>query len=223
MSNSFKDAFPSEEFAGAGIDPPPEFSARFNLLERLASNAFGETYLLSEKDGGKRFVLKLRPKSAATGENGESDESGKNSEAKLLSGLSHAGLPKFEGESENADTIFLLREYAKGEPLDAYVAEHGPLDEARAVHIALELCDILSYLHSRPTPVIHRDIKPSNIIYNPADGKVTLIDFGISRRYSKDSDTDTFYFGTKKFAPPEQSTASPRPIRARTSTRWACS
>jgi hypothetical protein len=78
------------------------------------------------------------------------------------------------------------------------------MDEAQALYVALEICGILSFLHSQPAPIIHRDIKPSNIIFNPVDNTVKLIDFGISRKYSKNADSDTVNFGTKKFAPPEQ-------------------
>lgn len=67
----------------------------------------------------------------------------------------------------------------------------------------LQLCDILSYLHSQSPPVIHRDLKPQNIILTD-DGKVKLIDFGISRVYDAQAKKDTVFYGTQEFAPPEQ-------------------
>ncbi len=189
MSKSFAEDF-MKTFDDLSL--PREISERFDIMECLAKNNYGETYLLSEIDSGKRYVLKCCKKTESMGH-----------ESQILSGLSHRGLPTFEPEIETDEMLFVLREYIEGVPLDEYLSERQ-IGEEEAVNIVLELCDILSYLHSQPAPIIHRDIKPSNVIVNPSDGKITLIDFGISRKYSEDADTDTSYFGTQKFAPPEQ-------------------
>ena len=196
MNKSFINAFMESELApGTNINMPDDIAYRFDVLERLAANEFCETYLLSKKESGKRFVMKTYPKALIDSVH---------SEAKLLSALKHSGLPAFESESENESTIFVLREYAEGIPLNEYLGQKCELSKAQAIHIASELCDILSYLHNQSPLIIHRDIKPSNIVFNPADANLTLIDFGISRRYCEDSDMDTINFGTKKFAPLEQ-------------------
>ncbi|MDO4544355.1 MAG: protein kinase [Clostridia bacterium] len=62
---------------------------------------------------------------------------------------------------------------------------------------------MLCYLHTQTPPVIHRDIKPQNIIVKP-DGSIALIDFDIARQYSEKAETDTQFFGTRVYAPPEQ-------------------
>ncbi len=48
---------------------------------------------------------------------------------------------------------------------------------ARAIRIALGICNALEYIHSRG--VVHRDLKPENIMID-ADDRVKLIDFGIA-------------------------------------------
>ncbi len=65
------------------------------------------------------------------------------------------------------------------------------------------MCDILNYLHSQNPPIIHRDIKPQNVIVDER-GRVTLIDFGISRMYDAGARADTLCFGTRHYAAPEQ-------------------
>jgi serine/threonine protein kinase len=180
---------------------PPEISARFNIIEYIGLNDFGETFLLSEKASRALYVLKTC----------RSEETLICNEAELLYGLKHKGLPQYEQAIEYNGSRFVLRKFIDGKPLDEYVAdisEASVLSEEDAVKSAIDimlaLCDVLEFLHSCPEPIIHRDIKPSNIIYNPETGDVTLIDFGISRRYLSDAETDTACFGTHKFAPPEQ-------------------
>jgi len=174
-------------------DLPQKIFGRFNLLELLARNELGETFLLSEKIGGKRYVLKSFRYS--------NDDS---SESELLNGLVHRGLPRFEQKIVYGQISFSLREYVDGVSLEEYVTERGVLDEATAIDVLVELCDIVGVLHSQPIPIIHRDIKPSNVIINPESKHVTLIDFGISRKYNANSSNDTTVFATQEFAPPEQ-------------------
>ena len=174
-------------------DLPQKILGRFNLLELLAQNELGETFLLSEKLGGKKFILKSFRYSNETF-----------SESELLNGLVHKGLPRFEPKITYGNVVFTLREFIDGVSLEEYVIQHGYLDEATATAIFTELCDIVDLLHSQPVPIIHRDIKPTNIIINPMDNSVTLIDFGISRKYNANASNDTTVFATPEFAAPEQ-------------------
>jgi len=173
---------------------PEEIASRFHVTERLGFNDFGETFLLSEKDSGDLFVLKKCRKSELAAVN----------EAELLGGLRHKGLPNYEKVIEDENELFVSRRYINGITLDEYMERETVKDTALIVNTMISLCDILAFLHSQPASIIHRDIKPSNIIICPEENAVTLIDFGISRKFSADSKTDTVYFGTQDFAPPEQ-------------------
>jgi hypothetical protein len=194
MSNA--EDFRKNRLPDDSITLPEEISERFFVMELLAENECGNTYLLSEKKGGgKRFALKCYLKSETMDEKGE---------GALLRELSHKGIPKFETEIDDGKTLYVLQEYADGVPLNHLIEEQDGIDLTAAISIMTELCGILSYLHSLTPPVIHRDIKPSNIIISPGDNGVKLIDFGISRRYSETAETDTEHFGTKRYSPPEQ-------------------
>ncbi|MCL1820824.1 MAG: protein kinase [Oscillospiraceae bacterium] len=171
---------------------PPDITGRFNVLELLAQNDFGETFLLSEKNGGKRFIIKSLRQSELS------------PESETLRGLEHKGLPRFEPQIEGDGAVFSLREYIDGLSLEEYLLEHPVADEMLAVHIIAELCDILTLLHSQPTPIIHRDIKPSNIIIDPNNHSVMLIDFGVSRKLCEESGSDTVLVATRGYAAPEQ-------------------
>ena len=120
----------------------------------------------------------------------------------ILRQLDHDGLPKQLESFENEDMIVTIREYVAGVSLDLFALDNE-LTEKDVSRICVQLCDILGYLHHRPDPIIHRDIKPQNVIVRP-DGELSLIDFDIARTWQPGSETDTRFFGTVAYAPPEQ-------------------
>ena len=170
---------------------PAEFLERFTLVECLAERLGVDTFVAID-DEGKHYVAKCYDKS--TWSVGERDT--------LLQSLDHPGLPVFSGSYENDETIVIVREFVEGVSLERHAREND-LSEQQIVQLCVKLCDILAYLHHRDEPIIHRDIKPQNVIVG-SDGTITLIDFDIARVYRSENDTDTRFFGTVAYAPPEQ-------------------
>ena len=129
-------------------------------------------------------------------------------EARLLRGLKHEGIPRlldcFEIDTDTDRTYVLVQQLAPGSTLQALV-DGGTWrpDEAEIEAIALRLLDIVAYLHARRPAVIHRDIKPNNVIYEPASGALSLVDFGAVRDSLNDGST---VVGTLGFMPVEQFT-----------------
>ena len=171
---------------------PRGLTERCELLERLSGDSRGETLLVRERESGRLLIAKCRNKEGAPPEDGEAD---------ILGRLRGPGVPALVDVCENETTRCLLREYIPGETLDK--AARSGMTEEQARQIGLGLCRVLRYLHSQDPPVIHRDIKPQNVVLTE-DGKVYLIDFDISRRYSRDAPADTVISGTQDFAAPEQ-------------------
>jgi tRNA A-37 threonylcarbamoyl transferase component Bud32 len=172
---------------------PEEFLESYEPIECLSSNTMGETLLVEEKKSGEYHIAKCYPGTA---------EKSRVSESELLRKLTHHGLPQFTGEYKSESMLCVVREFANGITLDQWM-KSGLFTQEEAVSIGLQLCDILGYLHTQEPPVIHRDIKPQNIVIND-QGKVKLIDFGISRVYDKNAKNDTVCMGTMEFSPPEQ-------------------
>ena len=172
---------------------PPDFLARCEILEGLSVKPECETVYVKDRQSGEFAVAKCyMDKSLLSRED----------EGHILSSLKHDGLPRFLGEFESETVLCVVREYVPGVTL-AELLEEAPLSEPEAMTVMLQLCDILTYLHSQTPPVIHRDLKPQNIILTDG-GKVKLIDFGISRMYDETAKKDTVFYGTQEFAPPEQ-------------------
>jgi len=170
---------------------PPDFLQRYEPLECLSAHPECDTLYVKDRQTGDFAVAKCYLDKSLLS---------RDSEGGILKALQHDGLPRFYGEYENDDCLCVVREYCEGQTLSEVV--HG-FSRRDALAIAIQLCDILTYLHAQTPPVIHRDIKPQNIIL-AEDGKVKLIDFGISRTYDDTAQNDTVAFGTQAFAPPEQ-------------------
>jgi WD40 repeat protein len=83
----------------------------------------------------------------------------------------------------------------------------------RVLNLALQLCSVLEYLHTRQPPIIFRDLKPANIMITPA-GHIFLIDFGIARHFKPGQKKDTAALGSSGYAPPEQYGKSQTTTRA---------
>lgn len=124
-------------------------------------------------------------------------------EANILATLDHRAIPRIYDYFTHNERSYLILEYIRGSNLDEVLNEtEGFLPEERVVQWALELCDVLSYLHAhQPEPIIFRDIKPSNVMVNH-HGHIVLVDFGIAKPFQ--GQQRGTMIGTEGYSPPEQ-------------------
>jgi serine/threonine protein kinase/ribosomal protein L40E len=125
-------------------------------------------------------------------------------EATILSQLDHPNLPQVIDFFEDAGRAYLVMEFIWGESLEKRLEQtRSPLMERQVLQWAVQVCEVLDYLHTRQPPVIFRDLKPSNIMVNNA-GVIKLVDFGIARTYKENKLQDTIALGSENYAAPEQ-------------------
>jgi len=131
-------------------------------------------------------------------------------EANILAGLNHPGIVQVYDYFSEGNRNYLIMEYVDGKDLEAMLAEtDGFLPEAQVVNWAIQICEVLSYLHSHePQPIVYRDIKPANIMLDK-HGRVRLVDFGIARIFQ--SGQKGTMIGTEGYTPPEQYRGSAEP------------
>ena len=172
---------------------PAGFLDEYAIMECLGERLGVDTFLVQNAES-ECFVAKCYDRSVWAVQEDGADS--------ILAGLDHPGLPKAVASFENERLSISVREYIEGVTLDCHAREHD-LAEQEIVGICVQLCDILAYLHHRDDPIIHRDIKPQNVVVRE-DGTIALIDFDIARVYRAENETDTRFFGTLAYAPPEQ-------------------
>lgn len=131
-------------------------------------------------------------------------------EMQLLCNLRHAGIPDVWDHFAYSGRYYIVMEYIEGKNLEDLLNEKSPggFPEQQIIRWALELSDVLDYLHTQNPPVIHRDIKPTNIILRK-EGRLMLIDFGIARNFSP-ATTGT-RIGTIGYIAPEHYKGKPEP------------
>jgi serine/threonine protein kinase len=124
-------------------------------------------------------------------------------EASILATLSHPSIPQVYDYFTEGSRSYLVLEYVTGKDLEARVSEaDGFFPESLVVDWAVQLCDVLTFLHNhKPRPIIFRDLKPSNIMLDD-HARIRLVDFGIAKLFQ--SGEKGTMIGTEGYSPPEQ-------------------
>lgn len=123
-------------------------------------------------------------------------------EADMLSSMHHEGIPEVYDRFSEGNRHYLVMEYIQGIDLEQKLEQASePFDEKSVLNWAIQICDILSYLHNQKPPIIYRDMKPANLILTKT-GKIYMVDFGIARFFNPIKKGTMV--GTQGYAPPEQ-------------------
>ncbi len=132
-------------------------------------------------------------------------------EANLLATLNHPAIPRIYDYFSEDERSYLVLEYIHGKDLEAVISEtSGFLAEEQVLTWAIELCDVLAFLHNhKPDPIIFRDMKPSNVMID-YNGDVKLVDFGIAKTFQ--AGQKGTMIGTEGYSPPEQYRGEATPL-----------
>ncbi len=124
-------------------------------------------------------------------------------EANILATLSHPSIPRIYDYFTLENRSYLALEFINGRDLEVVLNQaQGFLSEEQVVGWAIQLCDVLSYLHNhKPDPIIFRDMKPSNVMVNQYN-HIILVDFGIAKPFQ--TGQKGTMIGTEGYSPPEQ-------------------
>ncbi|MGI5920298.1 MAG: protein kinase domain-containing protein [Syntrophomonadaceae bacterium] len=161
------------------------YKARCRILDRIVAIKI----LKEDLSRDKSFVEKFRV------------------EALAAARISHPNIVNIYDVGQEGDIHYIVMEYVEGKTLKEIIRRQAPLSIAKAVDIAIMICDGVHHAHQKG--VIHRDIKPHNILVTDT-GMVKVADFGIARAIS--SATITFggnMVGSVHYISPEQAKGEP--------------
>ncbi len=106
------------------------------------------------------------------------------------------------------DIYFNVMEFVEGESLKDYLRRKRKLSWKEFRPIFFQILDGVKSLHNKN--IVHRDLKPSNILITK-EGKVKIVDFGLSKDLEDETKTSSIgeITGTPHYIPPEQVIGDP--------------
>jgi serine/threonine-protein kinase len=139
-------------------------------------------------------------------------------EARLAARLNHPNVIHTYDVGEENGALFLAMEHLEGKTLGhvcgALAKSRSLVDVAMACHLIVEVLEGLDYAHAlcnfdgRAFGIVHRDVSPQNVFVT-FDGHVKVLDFGIAKTQSRESQTERGILkGKVRYMAPEQASGS---------------
>ncbi len=191
---------------GIQLAPGTLLNERYQIVKRIGGGGMGSVYqaedrnLANRKVAVKEMVEMFADESART----KAIEDFKR-ESELLAGLEHISIPTIYDYFFDAGRgrYYLVMKFIDGGDLAARQrAMGGKVDELTVTKWAMDVCDVLDYIHSQNPPIIYRDLKPANLMIDTRSNRVMLVDFGIAR-FVAPTQKGVTAIGTMGYAPPE--------------------
>ncbi|EFO24899.2 CAMK/MLCK protein kinase [Loa loa] len=174
-----------------------KFSKYYDCMDEIGEGKFGKVYRCREKATGlvlaaKRIKIKR-----------DADREKVEREVAIMTTLRHPRIAQIYDAfaTPDNDVVLIMEIVIGGELFDRVVDENYILTELAVVMIVCQLCEAVSYIHSKN--IVHLDIKPENIMCVSQTGnRIKLIDFGLAQFYDGSSNL-LFMAGTPEFVAPE--------------------
>jgi len=186
-----------------GLEPRAVLGGRYAIIRTIHRGGMSIVYLATDRVQGRQVAIKeLRLPDGATAAEVAEAEGWFSRESYLLSTLRHPLIPQFYSVFREQDRSYIVQEYVESESLEELLSRYRSVDAQVLCGWGVALCELLSYLHTLPVPVVFRDLKPANILLRGADKRLVVVDFGIARPFVA-GQVGTVV-GTPGYAPPEQ-------------------
>lgn len=189
------------------LDEGTVLNSRYEIVRKIGGGGMGAVYLASDNNlGGVLRAVKEMVQSYIEEEQQEKSVNDFRRESMILSTLDHVSIPTIYDYffDEKESRFYLVMKYINGGDLSGRLraAPEGKIDEKTVTEWAIQIADVLDYLHNRPSTIVYRDLKPANVMIDGNSGRIMLIDFGIARSINKEEKGVTAV-GTMGYAPPE--------------------
>ncbi len=186
--------------------PGTVLADRYQIQQRVGGGGMGSVYKATDRNLAQRVVavkemIELFADQTARTKAIEDFKR----ESELLAGMEHASIPTIYDYffDLTRGRYYLVMKFIDGGDLATYhQAAKGVVDELTVTRWAVQICEVLDYIHSQTPPLIYRDLKPANLMLDARTQRVMLVDFGIAR-FVAPTQKGVTAVGTMGYAPPE--------------------
>lgn len=160
----------------------PLFRNRYRVIQLLGEGGFGRTYEAIDTDrmDDPCVIKQFFPQVQGTAALEKATELFKQEAKRLYELGEHPQIPRLIAYFEQDKRLYLVQELIEGQTLLAELQQQGAFSGEKIRQLLADLLPVIKIVHERG--VIHRDIKPENIMRRHKDGKLMLIDFGVSKQ-----------------------------------------
>ena len=184
----------------------------YAIISELGRGGMGAVYLAERADGQfeKRVAIKVLKRGTDTDEVLRRFRI----ERQILANLEHPNITRLlDAGTTNDGLPYFVMEFIEGTPITHFVQRKN-VDLRGRLKLFLKVCSAVDLAHQNQ--IIHRDIKPTNVLVKH-DGEPKLLDFGIAKLLSVDSDDGKITVAAERrltpmYAAPEQSVGQPATI-----------
>lgn len=172
----------------------------YKKVKKLGSGAFGDVWLVKQKDLNKEFAMKVIHKRTKKA----SEEREIMNEIKILKTLDHPKILKIIDFYSTSTDYYLITEYCPLGELFHEIEKVSVFEEGPASFIMNQIFRAVSYCHGMN--IIHRDLKPENIMISSREEnkclQIKIIDFGTAKTFEK-GQPENRYVGSSYYVAPE--------------------
>src|SRR6185295_1226666 len=186
------------------LEPGTLLLDRYSIVHRVGGGGMGSVYQARDKRLAERLcaVKEMIEMFADQAQRAKAVEDFKR-EAEVLAQLDHPSIPTvFDYFIEGGRYYLVMRWIGGGDLADQMRLRQGVIEESVVTKWAIQICDVLHYIHQQRPPIIYRDLKPANLMLDDKTTRVMLVDFGIAR-IVRPTEKGVTAIGTMGYAPPE--------------------
>lgn len=182
---------------------------RFTITECIGGGGQGTVYAaeMRDLDGVRNIVLKeyVLPDFEHASEHKAACEQFEK-EIRLLGLVDHEGVIKLVDAFVEDHRAYLVLHHVTGHSLRDQIEKHGPISQSDVIALAMQMCEILQFLHSMKPSIMHLDFSPENLLLSE-ENRIVLIDFNIS--VEENSMRTRTVMGKQRYMAPEQYRGTP--------------
>jgi serine/threonine protein kinase len=178
--------------------PIPQKLGHFNLLEEIGRGGMGSVFRAFDPTLNREVAIKVLREDWSRDPKFVGDFL---QEARAAASISHPHIVQIHFVGEEAGQYYIVMELLHGRSLREIIEEDGPLNEERAVDVALEIAEGLRAAYRNQ--MIHGDIKPANIFITEEVG-AKILDFGLAKLANVEVTEGGEIWGSPYYISPER-------------------